>query len=685
MKADSLKISRVFSGGGDVHYVLPHFQREYAWEKENWQTLWNDVLGLYDTYTSEKEPEHFMGALVVINDGTRNGVIPVFKLVDGQQRLTTISIMLCALGQMTETSHPALYKRIRRLLTNPDESDILFYKLIPTTKYGDRDAYLALLKGEQFPGGIDSKVPEAYRFFYKELDNLIKAGTIEPERLFLVLANSLQVVFIDLDQGERPYEIFESLNAKGKPLSQADLVRNYIAMKLPERRQGEIFNKYWSKIESLLQEKRTVGRSRLGELTAFLRHYLAMRNRVLCNEAHVYERFRDRIENETNSTEEFEKEISILRDFAEYYDRLLRPAHEADNQIRTKLRRLNVLEISTAYPFLLTVYEAYDGKRLSGDEFVDILDILENYIVRRYLTSEPTNYLNKMFPTLWRELSPTKVAETLKRVIITKKYPSDSNIRRDLITERIYGKGSQAREKLILVLESINRYLSIRNHAGGYTVLDDAATIEHIMPQTPSSEWKAHLGTDWQQIYKDYLDTIGNLTVVTQEWNWELSNSPFETKQARLSAHALRINSEYFSRPIPKWDDNAIQTRANFLIDAILEIWPELGTPPVVQSSTGRKPRSLTIMGQSFIVNSWRDVAFYTAQVVSELIDNFDTQIAAQMESYFDKQKFQSACRQLPNGWWLYLNLSAANVKGFCHSIIALAGIPDEDWQVEEE
>jgi uncharacterized protein with ParB-like and HNH nuclease domain len=685
MKADSLKIAKVFSGGGDVHYVLPHFQREYAWEKENWQTLINDVMGLYDAYKAEKEPEHFMGALVVINDGTRNGVIPAFKLVDGQQRLTSISLMLCALGKIIETSHPALYKRIRRMLTNPDEIGILFFKLVPTKKYGDRDAYLALLRGEEFPEGIDSKIPEAYRFFFKELDTRIKTGTIDPDRLFLVLSNSLQVVFIDLDQGERPYEIFESLNAKGKVLSQADLVRNYIAMKLPEARQGELFDKYWSKIETLLQEKRNVGRSGLGELTAFVRHYLTMRNGVLCNERHVYERFRDRIESEKMSTADFEQEIAALKSFAEFYDKLLRPEHEPDNSIRTKLRRLNILEISTAYPFLLSVYEAYCEERLSRDEVVDILDILENYMIRRYLTSEPTNYLNKMFPTLWRELGTTNVVEALRGLIITKKYPSDSNIRRDLVTERIYGKGSQAREKLILVLESINRYLSIRNHTGGYTVLDDAPTIEHVMPQTPGPEWKTHLGSSWEQIYKDYLDTIGNLTLVTQEWNWELSNSPFDNKKALLSDHGLKINSEYFSQSISNWDDQAIQARANFLIDAILAIWPELGTPPVVQAAVGRRPRSLSIMGQSFVVNSWRDVAFYTAQVVSELVDNFDTRIAVQMESYFDRQKYQSACRQLPNGWWLYLNLSAASVKGFCHNIIGLAGIPDEDWQLEEE
>lgn len=685
MKADSLKIARVFANGGDVHYVLPHFQREYAWDKENWQTLLNDVIGLYESYTSDNEPEHFMGALVVINDGTRNGVIPAFKLVDGQQRLTSISLLLCALGQIIENTHASLHKRIRRLLTNPDETDILFYKLVPTKKYGDRDAYLALLKGDEFPEGIDSKIPEAYRFFFKELDNRIKAQAVDPDRLFLVLANSLQVVFIDLDQGERPYEIFESLNAKNKPLTQADLARNYIAMKLPEKRQTDVFEKSWSKIENLLQDKRTVGRSNLGELTGFLRHYLTMRNGVLCNERHVYERFRDRIENETSNVNEFEEEIGTLKKFAEYYDRLLRPEHEPDLGIKTKLRRLNVLEISTAYPFLLQVYEAYGNKSISRAEFEEILDILENYIVRRYLTNEPTNYLNKMFPVLWREINPSKLIESLKRVIVSKKYPSDINVRREVLTEQVYDKRSQTREKIVLILETINRYLSIKNHSGGYTILDKPATIEHIMPQTLSDEWKTHLGKAWEQTYKDYLDTLGNLTLVTQEWNSELSNSPFPNKKNKLERHALTLNNEYFSQRISKWDDKAIQNRAKFLIEAILEIWTELGTPPVVQKSSGTKPRSLTILGQAFVVNTWRDVAYYTSQIVSELVDDFETRIAAQMPAYFDKHEFQNACKQLPNGWWLYLNLSAASVKSLCRNLLTLAGISEDDWQLEED
>jgi uncharacterized protein with ParB-like and HNH nuclease domain len=683
MKAESLKISKVFNVGGDVHYVLPHFQREYAWEKENWQTLLNDVMGVYDVYDPEKVPEHFMGALVVIQSGTQNGVVPVFRLVDGQQRLTTISLMLCALGQIITTSHPSLYKRIRRLLTNPDESDHLFFKLLPTTKYGDREAYLSLLNEKPFPDGIDSKIPESYRFFFKEFETKMKHANIDPERLFLVLANSLQVVFITLDAGERPYEIFESLNHKGKLLSQADLVRNYIAMKLPENRQNEIFEKYWSKIENLLQEKRTVGRSGLGEMTAFLRHYLTFRNELLCNEEHVYERFRDRIEGEFSSQTDFEQEIATLKNFAECYDRLLRPENEPDERIRVRLRRLNTLEISTAYPFLLVVYNSFVQGKINKNDFIDGLSIIENYIVRRYLTHEPTNYLNKMFPILWRELAPTQFVESLRKVIVTKNYPSDNRIKREIITLPLYDKRSQTREKIVLILESINRHLSTQAKSGGYTILDDSATVEHILPQSPSSDWKKYLGEALEDTY-EYLHTIGNLTLVTQEWNSELSNAPFRQKKERLSKHELRLNSEYFSRSIEKWDESSIQARANFMIDAILSLWPELGVPPLNQKAVGTKPQSLQLFGQPFSVASWRDVAFFTAKTLSEIVDDFDSRIALQLPAYFDKERFQGACRQLPNSWWIYLNLSGVSVKSLCRNMISLAGFSEDEIQIEE-
>ena len=262
--------------------------------------------------------------------------------------------------------------------------------------------YLAIIENhDQLPAN-DSKIPAAFEYFYRQLKPRISGRQIDPERLFIVISNCLQVVFIDLNQNERPYEIFESLNAKGKPLSQADLVRNYIAMKLPENRQNEVFDKYWSKVENMLQEKRTVGRSNLGELTAFLRHYLTLQSEILINSGHVYARFRDRVEKDFSSPDAFEQELAKIKQFAEYYDRLLRPEKEPVEELRLALQRLNTLEITTAYRFLLAIHEAVSQGLISQKEFLSGLHILENYLVRRYITEEPTNYLNKVFTTLWR-------------------------------------------------------------------------------------------------------------------------------------------------------------------------------------------------------------------------------------------------------------------------------------------
>lgn len=580
MKSDSLRISKVFSSGGDIHYVLPHFQREYTWEKTHWETLLNDALAIHEEIPSGlnqvqtvQDPEHFLGSLVVINDGTRNGTVTAFKLVDGQQRLTTISLLLCALGRLVSDSHPALVKKIRKLLVNGDEGGEVYFKILPTTKYGDRIAYTSLIQGGTVPV-TESRIPHAFEYLHKELRQKIANGSIDPEKLFLVLTNCFQVVFIDLNQNESPYKIFESLNAKGKSLSQADLVRNYIAMKLPASGQEEVFDKYWSKIEQALQEKRTVGKSRLGELTAFLRHYLTMHTGVLCTEEHVYARFRDRIEKEFSAPPDFVEEIATLRHFAEYYNKLLRPENELMPEIREAMIRLNTLEISTAYPFLLAVYEMYDKGVLTANDFKSVLAILENYLVRRYLVGEPTNYLNKLFATLRLQINKELFVISLREVLATKNYPNDRRIRQAILTRPLYDKSSLTRDRTTLILETINRHLS--TGSGGYTVLDKAATVEHILPQTISPEWKEELGERWEHVHRDYVHTLGNLSLVTQEWNSALSNSPFATKRPKLAAHALRINSDYFGRNILKWDDEAIHERAGFLTEKVLAIWPNL-------------------------------------------------------------------------------------------------------------
>ncbi|MEI7990238.1 MAG: DUF262 domain-containing protein [Chloroflexota bacterium] len=683
MEADSFRIAKVFSNGGDIQFRLPYFQREYAWKLENWQTLWEDILDLYAIYSDERPPEHFMGSLVVINEGTERGTIPVFKLVDGQQRLTTISLVLCALANLIKDTQPNLYHKIRKYVTNPDEHGDLHFKLLPTSKYGDRNAYLALLMGDQDETINSSQIPLSYQFYYSELAQRLQSGELNADRLFLVIINTLQVVFINLNNNERPYQIFESLNAKGKPLTQADLVRNYIAMKLPEARQPFVFENHWSKIENLLQEKRPVGRSRLGELTAFLRHYLAYRNGVLGNEEHVYARFRDRIETQFNTLALFEEEVITLKRFAGYYDRLLRPENEPDPDIQRLLKRLNILEFSTGYPFLLAMYEAYIQERLSQESFLEGLQILENYMVRRYLTGEPTNYLNKVFPTIWKDIDLTDFTASLKKVLIQRNYPGDYRIRQAVQTKRLYDNSAPTRSKTVLVLESINRHLSKRQNRGAYTVLDGSPTIEHIMPQTLDDQWREELGENFEQIYDQYLNTLGNLTLVTQGWNSDLSNAPFSEKKPKLAEHGLLLNKEYFKRDIIIWNDQSIKNRAEYLVEFILELWPALGELPAPKAVGGAKPINLTFLEQCIEVTSWRDVAEQTTETIIQLTDHFEDFVEA-MPFYLSHSPFSRASRQLSNGIYMNVNLSAVSIKAYCQMLIARAGLSVKDWHVEE-
>lgn len=683
MKAESLPIAKVFSNGGDVHFRLPYFQREYAWDKLNWQTLLDDLLDLYEIYDKENPPEHFMGSLVVINEGTVSGTVPVFKLVDGQQRLTTISLILCALTEIIKDKHPDLHSKIRKYITNPDETGEIKYKLLPTTKYQDRRDYLTVIEGNySHIGSNGSRILPAYQFYLDEFTTRLNDETLEINQLFLTIINCLQVVFIDLNAGEKPYQIFESLNAKGKPLTQADLVRNYIAMKLPVERQREVFEEHWSIVEELLQEKRLVGKSRLGELTAFLRHYLAFRNGILGNEEHVYARFRDRIETIFKTPEQFEQEIQTLKRFAIYYDKLLRPTKENDKDIKFALERLESLEISTGYPFLLALYDAYDSRIIDKNQLLEALKIIENYLVRRYITGEPTNYLNKVFPTLWRDIDVNNFIPSLKEALLLRGYPADYAINQKGLTRRLYDKSGSTRTKTAFVLESINRHLSTSQGQGGYTVLDGDPTIEHILPQTPSEQWKADLGENFNIIYDQYLNTIGNLTLVTQGWNNELSNLPFSQKQSRLASHALVLNKEYFQQSIPIWNDVAIQNRASFLLSKMLEIWPAIGDIPAPKSNSS-KPFRVVFLGQSMSVTSWRDVGEKTVNAVMQIVDNFE-EIVPSLPYFLSDEPFPRAHRRLEGGWYMNTNLGGASIKRYCQTLIKNSGLELDDWVVEE-
>lgn len=676
MKAESLIISKVFASGGDILYLLPHFQREYAWEKANWQTMLDDILEIYRIYDEQREPEHFLGSLVVIADGTRSGTISAFKLIDGQQRLTTVSLFLLALSRLIKDleSYRGLYRKIRKLIINEDESGLLKYKLLPTTKNRDRDTYIALVEEQEIPS-TESRIDDAFRFVYEKLHTALHDPTapIDPNQLFLVLVNCLQVVFINLNQDEKPYQIFESLNSKGKPLTQSDLVRNYIAMRLPDADQMPLYEQYWADIERMLSENRTI--ARIGERTAFLRHYLAFRTGVLFNLEHIYIRFRDRMEREFRSNEAFIEELKTLHRFARHYHRVAHPDHEPEPNIRTALDRLSLLEPATSYPLMLALYERMHEGRLNTRQLTECIRIIENYFVRRYLTGEPSNYTNRMFPSLIPELSGSDVPTSLRRALARKNYPSDKRLLETLKGIELYDNRSQRR--LVFILEAINRAYS--DGTGGYTMLDGAATVEHIMPQTLNEGWKRYLGPDWERIHREYVHTFGNLTLVTGDWNASLSNLPFDQKRERLNQHALLMNQRYFES-VGTWDEQAILQRAEHLSQIVLSVWPKLDDVFDLDQLTGRKPYAIVILGETYRVKSWRQLAVRLTDTVVDLVSDFDY-IAAQFNDSLIKEPKKNY-DPLKNGYYLYVKLSSKYIWTYCQKLASLAGLSSEDWEI---
>lgn len=693
MEAHTHSMTQVFSDGGYIQYILPHFQREYTWETSDWQTLLEDAYTIYNEYDYHEEendrnrPEHFMGSLVRISNGARNG-ITTFTLVDGQQRLTTISLLLCVLCTVVRENDHTLARNVTRMLVNPDEPNLARYKLLPTIKHDDRATYIEIVDavtrranvdGAEFAPS-DSNILPAYRVLYSDLATRMSEGTIEAKKLFATLMRCFAVVTIDLKLEEQPYKIFESLNAKGKALTPGDLVRNYIAMTLPDTLQDEVFEKYWSIIDDLLQEKRLVGSSPFGELTGFLRHYLAARTGNLYNREHIYARFRDRIRREFEEPSAFVSEIVTIRRFAEYYDKLLRPEHEANQSIAMLLRRLQTFEMSTAFPFLLMAYDAHSAGAITDALFTDILRTVENYVVRRFLCGKQANYLNNMFPTLWDDIDFERLPQSFHELLATKQYPTDYDVRNATRSAKMYTRNQ---ERLVLVLDTVNRGLSLGS--GAYTVLDGAPTLEHILPQSLSSAWQTDLGVEADEVQREFLHTLGNLTLVTQSWNSSLANRSFTVKRERLSESGLRLNSDYFKRPIGRWDKEAILARAEWLADRVLETWPALDTPASVYPGGGTKPVAVAILGTRYPVSTWRDVMHRTAEVVSEWVGNDEFPAFAQRNpGLFSREPFQRRPKQLSNGWWVYLNLSRLDVLKYSKQILASAKIPESEWAIEE-
>jgi uncharacterized protein with ParB-like and HNH nuclease domain len=653
MQAKETKLQDIIEG--TKQYVIPLFQRTYSWTNKEWDVLWKDLLELCE---AENPRTHFIGSIVNMPTVSVPEGVAKFLLIDGQQRLTTIFILLTLLrNKAREMQKQDFAEEINNtLLVNPYKKDNDFYKLMPTQV--DRDTYKNFINGKA--NNRESQLTKAYSFFEKKLRQV----SFEHDKLKKIITSYFSVVSIVLDADDNPYLVFESLNAKGRPLTQADLIRNYFFMRIHIDNQDEVYSNYWQPMQTALNNS----------LTEYIRHYL-MRDGSIINQNDVYYALKARVS--SANAIEYLKE---LQKYSGYYHHLIYPELEPEEDLQKYFRRLNRIEVTTAYPLLLNLYGNYAAKKISKADFVEVLKTLENYLIRRFVCNIPTNQLNKVFPAVY-PLLVTKYqdnfAEGVKSILQGRGYPKDNEFYTRFKETKFYGAGDR-QIKTKLILETIEE-----NFAHKEAVSFDNLTIEHVMPQTLSEWWQNHLGDEWEETHELFLHTIGNLTLTA--YNTKMSNDDFITKKKTYDDSHLDLN-KYFSS-LSSWKRAEIETRADALAKQAVAIWSYFGQEPSASSAlkevTGTSPTSLKILGQQFEVKTWRDVLEQTLNTIADLEpEKFDV-IAHNFPRYLgrDKSKFR-AIRQLQNDYFIEVNLSAQSIQKFCYQAMETIELTSEDWSV---
>lgn len=647
MQANETRLSSLLEG--QKQYIIPLFQRAYSWDTKDWQILWDDLKGMLEQPSPRP---HFIGSIVSMPTVAVPEGVGKFLLIDGQQRMTTVFILLTLLRD--RANNPELAAEIQEvLLVNKFRGGDDHYKLMPTQV--DREAYKALINNET--PLLGSRIQNAYDFFNKKINQ----HNPDIRQLLELIGKQLSLVSIVLNADDNPHLVFESLNAKGRSLTQADLIRNYFFMRIHVREQDSIYDQYWLPMQNKLGDN----------LTEFIRHFLNRQGNNV-RQSEIYQVLKDQV-----TTDNALIYLENLHYFATYYQKLLQPDYEPNEQIKSYLKRLNRIEVTTAYPLLLNLYSDYEQRVISATEFAHILQLLENYLIRRFVCNYPTNQLNRIFPVIYKAMRQhsDNLVDGLKKALQTRSYPRDTEFLLRIKDAKLYG-GGERREKTKLFLESLEKQYQHREQVPFKNL-----SIEHIMPQTLTEWWQQHLGNDWQETHSLLLHTIGNLTLTG--YNSELSNSSFSIKQTHLANSHLEMNAYFADKR--QWTANEIEERSNYLANKALTIWPYFGddSQPEPTQITGSTPTHLTILGQTFQVRSWRDVFIHTLNTISFLEPDRFNQIADGFPKLLttDKSSLREH-RALNNGYFVEVNLSARRIESFCRQAIQTIELGPDEWQV---
>jgi uncharacterized protein with ParB-like and HNH nuclease domain len=548
-------------------YVIPVFQRNYRWEMPQWDKFWNSLL---EIQSPEKRGNHFMGFLVFVPGLAQPGQHTTFHLIDGQQRLTTSSILLTAVRNVARQKNQAdLADEIHQdYLIHPRKTAEQHYRLLP--KERDHDSYISIVEGTGEPSG---RVADALAYFEEKLSSLTEESPDRLRQFFNVMCQRFEFMCATLE-AENAYNIFKSLNSTGVPLGPADLIRNFVFMHVLPDDHDQFDRECWGPLEArFTKPDGTLDEERFSK---FFRDYLMANGRYVPPKD-TFPNFEARYE----ATDFSPKELAVqLTTSSRHYAVICGEAPDQNETVTAALAGLNVLESSTTYPVLLALFQKRASGGLSDDELAHAIQMFRGFILRRFICGESSRGYGQMFVRALAK-DEGKPAKALETYLLERGWPDDYQFQAAFTAFPLYQRG-YTRE----VLETLER-------ARGHKEPADlkAAQVEHVMPQTLSEPWRQMLGPQAERIHADCLHRPGNLTL--SAYNQELWNHPFNIKRDRYAQSNIVLTRELSD--YERWDEEEIEKRGRQLATEAARIWmgPKDPVVPVVaqdqEDAVGRR------------------------------------------------------------------------------------------------
>ncbi len=552
-----------FLDGGDKKFIIPVYQRSYSWKKQNCSQLLKDLKDVYEN----NYPSHFFGSIVYVEEDV--GGCNEYVIVDGQQRITTVSLLLLAIKNYIENEKITIAgintEKIKKAyLTDEYANDEKKLKL--KLVQGDDEIYDRLIQNDTIIESKDkNSIAHNYDYFYSEIQ---KMDEKEIAKLYDAITK-LVIVAISLkpQNGDDPQLIFESLNSTGLDLEEADKIRNYILMGLNSKTQNYLYKNYWEKIET------AVGKT---DTSKFMRYYLSIKIRELLNEDKLYFEFKKYKTNHDIKTEEI---LSEMLYYAKFYEKIKKcTPYEAG--YRGAFGRLMHLDVNTSIPLLFDLLSAYANNLLNDQEIDEAARLVESYYVRRIICGLPTASINRTFVSIGLDIEKymnednATFVDAFKYSLLLRngksRFPNELEFNNSFYSFELYNAKSVFKK---YIFERLENSSSKERVAVEEQIDSGELTIEHVMPQTLSNEWKKYLGDNWEYVYSKYLHTIGNLTLTA--YNSDYSNYSFDKKKEMpekgFNCSKLYLND--FIKSCSVWSEESMQERAKQLFDVAKKIW----------------------------------------------------------------------------------------------------------------